>query len=402
MNGTRSTSRQSLSSSSSRTHETAPTPIEGRDGSPSANAASSADRPDQPPQPSGEQRLQKELSDDEVTQLRACLQTWQGLDLAMGNSRAEDIAKFHHREDAGEIQVDGKNVIFISNGEPPLLPPALAEQRDLQGNLLREARVRFVHPQPAFGQLESVGSAEHKGEHGSSAPTILKPFIIVTPASPPMLGALASTTPRDSASSPRGSADISVSPRGSDLSIPSRGSISARVKQWLRKPEPTTSPIIVVQPASPGNVMWDNAQAPLAGRGPAVGLGNRSPADVVKDVDNAIRKLLDPDDTEPNRHPRVLESTKQILLQIRTLDSPELELACLHKLADGVQYAAILADEQLRLPAATQIFELIQSELRHLDSAYPDHHVMRGSVAQLCDRRLKGLWKDLIEPGPGI
>lgn len=227
--------------SSSTPQATSPTHVQSPKQSESESAALGTSRPDEPAAATFELPVQEVLSQDEVTLLKGCLQTWKSQDKTQGESRRGDVNDFDRRVLDDAVQVDGKNIIFISNGEPPGLPPALAAERDAQGNVVREARVTFVYPQPGFGQIEARESVEHKGEYdgksqGQPMPWVTTssgaavPSFIVTPASP-------QTTSPDSSSAPH--TDLaSTSPRGSaNLSV-SRGSASKLFKQLFRQRKP--------------------------------------------------------------------------------------------------------------------------------------------------------------------
>ncbi|CAN5703774.1 hypothetical protein BH11PSE7_BH11PSE7_19490 [soil metagenome] len=104
--------------------------------------------------PTPQVQAQEQLSPQEVHTLNDLLVTWADTpDPELRRSRQNDVAQFNERVMEGTVQQDGKNVIYVSDGDPPQLPPEFTGLRDSTGPAA-QARCVIYSPVPDFSLPE--------------------------------------------------------------------------------------------------------------------------------------------------------------------------------------------------------------------------------------------------------
>ena len=268
-------------------------------------------------------QAQDRLIPEEVELVKQILTTWATTDdPELSATRHQDVSDFSRRAEDGDLQIDGKNTIYISDdANPPKLPVEFAEVRSPDGALVREARLRIHCPVPRFGQLELLGTQPRGGHErpfnmqqgaasASSSSTVQVPrqsLFVTAPDGQLSPLAVAPLTPESK--SPRGSASglirslaklfNSRGSRSSESAAPQKSGIAALpIDAQVADPE-TLSPRMLQQQELEARKFETQALADRV-------LGNAAPLVVVNGlsanllgksarIENAINELVNTD-----------------------------------------------------------------------------------------------------------
>jgi hypothetical protein len=362
-------------------------------------------------------QAQDPLSQQELAVLKQVLTEWAKTDSTkLSASRQNDIDIFDRRIEDGDVQIDGKNAISISDANPPKLPDGFAEVLAPNGTLVREARLTVYCPDLRFGQLELHGAQQPGAASSSSGGIAQVPRqslvvtapdgesipLVVQPSSPK------SPSPRGSASrllkgltkpfSPRGSrsAESAVAPNSSITALPASAAVAdaEALPPWMIQQQEIEARKSETQ-ALVNRVLGD--VAPVAPRNglPASLLGK------IGAIENDINELVntgraDYDDDKAAEH-----LATQIFGKLADQNLPAaVKLDCMKQLANKLKDAQpVLAHGPAIFNKMRLALSAISKDYSALDRTARDVHDALSHLSQAMTEKLrKEIANTLVDP----